>query len=203
MADVIYILTNEAMPGYIKIGKTKSNLIGRIKSLDTTGLPLPFECFFAAIVADCDSAEKLLHDSFADNRVRKNREFFEISPERVASALKLAVIEEVTPRDDIVETKDDEVALNKARARRSRFNFNLVNIPSGSTLTHAKNDQITCSVINSRTVEYDGTQMSLSQAALEVVHSLGYNWKAVSGPEYGLFDGTTLDELRRELEENS
>lgn len=147
-------------------------------------------------------AEKLLHDAFAGNRTRRNREFFEISPERVASALKLAVIEEVTPRDDIVETKDDAIALNKARARRSRFNFNLVKIPSGSILTHAKDDQKTCLVIDSKTVDYCGKKMSLSQAALEVVQSLGYNWKAVSGPEYWMYEGTTLDELRREIEDS-
>jgi len=42
--------------------------------------------------------------------------------------------------------------------------------------------------------------MSLSNAALAAIHSLGYTWKAVSGPEYWEYQGQTLDELRQEIE---
>jgi len=100
--DIVYILTNEAMPGLVKVGKTTSDLLSRIRALDTTGIPLPFECFFAAEVADCHLAEKLIHDAFDDHRVRKNREFFEIAPERIASALKLAAVREITPTGPVV-----------------------------------------------------------------------------------------------------
>ena len=43
--------------------------------------------------------------------------------------------------------------------------------------------------------------MSLSQAALQAIHELGYTRKAVSGPENWEHEGQTLDELRREIEE--
>jgi len=49
--------------------------------------------------------EKQLHDAFLDHRVRSSREFFELSPDRVVSALKLAEIENVTPKKDYVELK--------------------------------------------------------------------------------------------------
>ena len=201
MADVVYILTNEAMPGLIKIGKTKAHLLGRIKALDSTGVPLPFECFYAAEVADCDSAERLIHDAFDDHRVRKNREFFEISPERAASALKLATIREVTPHDDIFETKEDSVAVAKVKERRSRFNFKMVDIPTGSTLYHNKDETETCTVIDNRNVLFHDTEQSLSQAALIVFHKLGYNWSAVSGPEAWMYDGETLHARRLRMEE--
>ena len=55
---IIYILTNQAHPDYIKIGKT-SNLEQRLKSLDTTGVPLPFECYYAVEVDDMSRVEKL------------------------------------------------------------------------------------------------------------------------------------------------
>lgn len=201
MSSIVYILTNEAMPGLVKVGKTRGPLIQRIKSLDSTSVPLPFECFFAAEVEDCDRAEKLLHDAFDDHRVRKNREFFEISAERIASALKLAAIREVTPTDVVVADLDDVSAINKARERRARFNFKLVEIPAGSVLRHRKSEDETCVVLDNRSVEYDGRSLSLSQAALEVFTKLGYSWKAVSGPESWLYAGETLDERRRRLDE--
>ena len=40
MNEIIYIPINEAMPGFVKIGKT-TDLESRIRSLDTTSVPLP------------------------------------------------------------------------------------------------------------------------------------------------------------------
>ncbi|MEL6570649.1 MAG: GIY-YIG nuclease family protein [Pseudomonadota bacterium] len=199
--DVVCILTNEAMPGLVKVGKTKGDLLGRIKGLDSTGVQLPFECFFAAEVANCDLAEKLLHDAFDDHRVRKNREFFEIAPERISSALKLAAIREVTPTGPVVDEPEDVAAIKKAKDRRSRFNFRIAQIPVGAVLLHDKDEAETCTVIDNRNVLYDGAEMSLSQSALKVFYKLGYSWSAVSGPGAWIYEGETLDERRRRIEE--
>ena len=43
----VYILTNEAMPGIIKIGWTDKSVEERMKELDKTATPLPFTCYFA------------------------------------------------------------------------------------------------------------------------------------------------------------
>ena len=63
MEGSVYVLTNPAMPGYVKIGKT-DNLEERLKSLDRTSTPLPFQCEYAAEVNDADKVEKILHDIF-------------------------------------------------------------------------------------------------------------------------------------------
>ena len=47
------------MPDTIKIGITE-NLSKRIKDLDNTSTPLPFECFYALEVEDAIVIEKLL-----------------------------------------------------------------------------------------------------------------------------------------------
>jgi hypothetical protein len=87
MSEIIYILTNEAMPGYVKIGKTSSSLEQRIKELSrSTSIPLPFTCFYACTVKDSGFVEHQLHDAFDDSRINPKREFFQISPERVVSA---------------------------------------------------------------------------------------------------------------------
>ena len=79
-AGIVYILVNEFMPGVVKIGKTRSPVEQRMRELDTTGVPLPFECFYAARVADADLVESKLHDAFADQRIRQRREFFLVDP---------------------------------------------------------------------------------------------------------------------------
>ncbi len=198
MPDIIYILTNEAMQGYVKIGKTKKSLSQRLKQLDVTSLPLPFECFFAAEVENCDVVERLLHDAFADRRTRKSREFFEIAPERVASALKLAALREITVEDVI----DDEAraAIKETIERRSPFNFAIVNVPIGATLVHTGDEAATCQVVNSKQVEFEGELVSLSDAALRVYHRLGKNWKTVSGPTSWLYENEMLDTRRRRIE---
>ena len=199
--DIVYILTNEAMPGLVKVGKTTSDLLGRIRALDTTGIPLPFECFFAAEVADGHLAEKLIHDAFDDRRVRKNREFFEIAPERIASALKLAAVREITPTGPVIVEPDDAAALKKAKERRNRFSFRTAEVPLGAVLAHKKDEVEVCTVKDNHTVIYNGEEMSLSQSALRVFHKLGYNWSAVSGPSSWVYEGELLDERRRRLED--
>lgn len=74
-ANIVYVLINEAMPGYVKIGKTE-DLERRVRDLDWTNLPLPFECFYAARVRNAGFVESQLHEAFGDHRVRAKREFF-------------------------------------------------------------------------------------------------------------------------------
>ena len=46
MTKIVYILTNQSRPDTIKIRIT-DNLERRMKELDNTSTPLPFECFYA------------------------------------------------------------------------------------------------------------------------------------------------------------
>lgn len=197
---IIYVLINEAMPGYVKIGKT-NNLEQRIRSLDNTSTPLPFECFYAAKVDDANFVEHQLLDAFKDQRVRLGREFFEVAPERVVAVIKLREIEEVTPRVDFVETREDQHALNRARERKANFNFSMVDIEVGSELTFSRDENIKCKVINNHEVEFDGEVMRLSPAAKKAFEKLGIIWQSVQGPAYWKYKGQTLDERRKEYNE--
>lgn len=195
MNEIIYILINEAMPGYVKIGRTM-NLEQRIRSLDTTSVPLPFECFYACTVKDADFVEKQLHDAFLDHRVRSGREFFELSPDRVVSALKLAEVENVTPNRDYVESKEDQQALNQARTRRSVFNFKMADIPVGAELTYVNDENIKAKVVDNKLIEMNGEVTSLSASAQKL---LDYPYQ-VQGTVYWMYEGETLDERRRRFE---
>ena len=196
--EIIYILTNEAMPGYVKIGKTTTSLEQRIRELSaSTSVPFPFTCFYACTVKDSTFVEHQLHDAFDNNRVNPRREFFQITPERVVSALKLAEIENITPKKDIVDTKEDQKALNEARAEtRAKFNFKMVNIPVGAELIFSRNETKKAKVVDSKQVEVDGNITSISASAQKL---LGYDY-GVQGTAYWMYDGETLDERRRRLE---
>jgi hypothetical protein len=198
MDEIIYILTNEAMPGYVKIGKTSGGLEQRIKDLSSsTSIPLPFTCFYACTVKNSSFVEHQLHDAFDDNRINPRREFFQISPERVVSALKLAEIENITPKKDIVEDKEDQEALDETRKRRPPFRFDMTDIPIGAELVFSRDENIKAKVIDNHFIEINGKRTSLSTSAQEI---LGYDY-GVAGTDYWKYEGKTLDEYRREFED--
>jgi len=114
-SGIVYVLKNEAMPGYVKIGTTKE-LKQAIASLDTPGVPLPFECFYARYVANAEFTESRLHAVFAAMRVRKSRRFFKVVPEQVKAALEIAPGEEVAIQRAVLESEDDLESLAEAIA---------------------------------------------------------------------------------------
>ena len=90
MPDIVYILTNEAMPGIIKIGLTTDSVESRILQLSShSGVPLPHECYFAAEVGNCVKLEKTLHQLFSEERLNPKREFFKLDPEKVVLAISI------------------------------------------------------------------------------------------------------------------
>ena len=197
MNEIIYVLTNEAMPGYVKIGRTSTSLEQRIRELSgSTSVPLPFTCFYACTVKDANFVESKLHDAFADNRINPKREFFKISAERVRSALKSGEIEENTKKKDIVESKEDQKALDETRADiREKFNFSMVNLSIGTELTFSRDENIKAKVLDSKSIEFNGEKTSLSTSAQKI---LGYDY-GVQGTAYWKYGEETLDELRKRL----
>ncbi len=131
--EIVYVLINEAMPGLIKIGRTNGDLAGRIRGLYQTGVPLPFELFFACEVQNAAFVEEQLHEAFGDHRVSKSREFFRLAPERARAALSLAMIKEVRLGDEIFETPEDKAEVEAAK-RRTRFQLSILGIPPGTEL---------------------------------------------------------------------
>jgi len=92
MAGFVYVMSNPAMPGLVKIGKSDKDPSGdRARELRTTGVPYPFKVEYFAFVEGHHELEKTLHSFFAKHRVDKDREFFRISPDVVIEAIKSRV----------------------------------------------------------------------------------------------------------------
>lgn len=206
MAGIIYILVNPFMPDVFKIGRTERNVEDRIKELDTTSMPGPFKCVYAAEVNDAIIVEKRIHKIFSDKRIRKNREFFEkISLEQLVEAIKLVEIREVTPKNDIFnEPSDNEVLekCNKIEERKNKWTFKDLRIPVNSILYFSKDDSVTSIVAdeNSNKIIFEGVKMSLSAAALQALHNIGYTWSTARGSDYWTYEDETLTTRRLELE---
>ena len=205
-SNIIYVLVNEAMPDIVKIGRTRNCIEARIRSLDNTSVPLPFQCFYAAEVSDSVIVESRIHKIFSDKRVRNNREFFRVSPSQVVQAIKLAEIQEITPRIDVITELSDRNALElygNAEEKRGRVTFKGLQIPSGAILSFVRDESITCVVANNNfnRVIIEEEELSLSAAALKILHNMGYTRSSARGSDYWKYDNQTLTERRLELEE--
>jgi hypothetical protein len=201
MSNIVYIFTNEAMPGLVKIGLTTAESIeSRIAQLSAaTGIPLPFECYFAAEVKDCEKLEETLHELFSESRINPKREFFRVDPEKVVLAISIGDFKEVTPGATQIDQEEQE-ALEKIKAQRPRLRLDALGIKPGDTLTCSRDDKITATVVDGNKVDFNGEVLSLSAAALKALHSLGYSTPAASGSWYWKFEGELLDERRQRLE---
>ena len=201
---IIYIFTNDAMPNVIKIGIT-TDLERRLRELDTTGTPLPFRCHYAIEVEDYDIKERLIHDAFADHRVRPNREFFTLAPERAVSLLKAIGGKEVQFGNNEMIDEEGKVVEENSRidkiTKRSNFTFSGVNVPVGVEITFTRDDTKKAKVISDKRVEFEGEEYSLSNLAQKLFEELGYHWKSVQGPAYFEYNGEILADRRSRLEE--
>ena len=200
---MIYILSNPAMPGLVKIGKT-TNLDDRMSSLYSTGVPVPFHRVYAKRVNNYSEVEKKLHLGLRSKRENMNREFFRIAEEEVINFLELIEGVEVTPKEDKFENDDDKVAYEKSSKIGQRFNFEMVQIPNGSELQFVRDETYTCKVISKSEVEFEDNKHSLSSAGLAIMNDkLGFNWVSLAGPLNWKFDGETLSERRKRYEEGN
>ncbi len=190
---IVYVLSNPAFDNYVKVGRTV-DLEQRLKQLDNTSVPLPFRCVFAIEVDDEVAVERLVHQAFADVRVRTTREFFEIDAQRVISALKLTNGKDVTPKEDIAEDEESIEALERTVAKRKSYSFSDAHVNVGDVLTYSKDDAVTATVVADKKVEFEGEIVSLSKAALTLLHREGYKWKQTNGWAFWMKDGETLGE---------
>ena len=77
MKGYIYVLSNPAYKdGYLKVGCSSKDPVGRMEELFTTGVPDKFNLEYHALVADFEKAEQKIHDRLREYRPEGNREFF-------------------------------------------------------------------------------------------------------------------------------
>ena len=162
---IVYVLTNPAMPGLVKIGKTSRNSVsGRLGELYSTGVPVPFECEFAGRVENVSRVEKAFHMAFGPYRINPSREFFEIEPEQAIALLQLMITEDVTPELQEEASGVDiesKAAVKRLKARRPSLNYFEMGLQEGSILEFIEGSY-TCEVISGRRVKFEDEDISLT-----------------------------------------
>ncbi|MFY1669217.1 GIY-YIG nuclease family protein [Plantactinospora sp. WMMB334] len=89
----VYVLSNPAMPGMVKVGRSRHLPEDRAKRLRSTGVPLSFAVEHRAVTSKPAAVERRAHQLLAPHRLRADREFFETEPEVAMAAVRQACIE--------------------------------------------------------------------------------------------------------------
>ncbi|MDX2970036.1 GIY-YIG nuclease family protein [Kribbella solani] len=113
-AGFVYVLSNPAMPGLIKVGRTRQLTESRAKKLQTTGVPVPFTVEFRALTSKPEAVEAVAHKLLAASRVSLSREFFQISATVAIDAVRTALVDAAGLNawaDDEEYEIDDRIAL--------------------------------------------------------------------------------------------
>lgn len=203
--SIVYVLTNSAMPGLVKIGITTQDddASKRIAQLYTTGVPVPFRLEFACRVANPAEVESALQTAFAPNRVNPRREFFRIEPEQAIAILNLLHVEdatkEVASQPSDVDPQSLAAAEQLQRSRRPNLNFEEMGIPIGATLTLIDDGTTTLTVVDAKKVKLGEEVLSLSAATKRVL-SLDYY---VQPSPHWTYGGKTLREIYEETYETT
>ena len=229
MSGYVYILTNPSFrDDWVKIGKSSRPVNIRSKELDNTAVPLPFEIYAVLKTEKYDEAEKQIHHLIdivnPDMRIRKGREFFNVTPEKALSIFRECAR---TLDDASIETynnrlnsesiskeynSDDSCGQgnimpdnhNTRVVTKAKLTFGLLGIPIGAELSFSENDAIKATVVNETNIVrlQDGTEATLSRAVAIVKRRLGTatSSEAYQGGAYWLYKGQRLTTIRNQIE---
>ena len=115
----VYILTNEAMPGLVKVGYTMKDPAIRAEELykdsktgAVTGVPMPFVVAYKALVVNPYQVEQAVHKELESKRINNNREFFKCElSETIAAIQQVTTVkyEDAKHRDSLTKDTSKEV----------------------------------------------------------------------------------------------
>lgn len=178
--ETVYFLSNPSMPNIYKIGRTKNNdVTERMKRLQSTGVPTPFECLRASKVDDCRKAEAMLHKAFAQYRIAPNREFFKIDDIETILVIFDYINQDGIDITDDIRTETDRnmpdadksaIEMLGKKQKSPRINFKAMGIPVGVRLQLVKDSNIEVTVADSKNkVSYNGTEASLTKITKQIL----------------------------------
>jgi hypothetical protein len=158
----IYILSNPAMPGILKIGRSINGGRNRALELYGTGVPLPFKMEFEAWSPDCISDESYVHDLLSEQRINKSREFFKVSVSEAIECVLMVIANNYNLRvekSNLCLTGTDLMCTYN-KIDESLFDGMLLGIPKHLVLTKAISNHLSINAIHEaikslkKTIEY-------------------------------------------------
>lgn len=102
----IYVMSNESMPGLLKIGFTEVGLNQRLKQGNASSfIPTPFIIEINKQVSNPREKERIIHKILDSKRNKSNREFFRITLEEIKPIFDLIDCDNLYSEDDLKEIK--------------------------------------------------------------------------------------------------
>ena len=105
----VYLFTNQAMPGLVKVGYTTRHPNARAVDLDGSGVPHPYRVNYAVFVAEPRQLEHQVHRALSEYKEKK--EWFRCSVEQAISVLdqKAGLVQRkiVAGQDHIIRREED------------------------------------------------------------------------------------------------
>jgi hypothetical protein len=124
----VYIMTNKAMPGLVKIGYAKNVEARRKEFSNQTCIPYEFEVY-GVFKTTKYAADKKVHTWFSEQlRVNKSREFFNVTPEYATKVIKDKL-------DEAIEIVNAFHFDNKSERRHSTYHLSQIGLKVGDVLT--------------------------------------------------------------------
>ncbi len=186
----IYIMTNPALNGMVKIGYA-SDVEQRRKQLSTTALPYEYEVY-ATYETSGNLEDKKLHRMIdnlnPDLRVTKNREFFIMTPEQAYELLESIAIISGTYNK---LKKAKSTATKQQEPKKPAVNFSECGIPQGAKLVFIDDPSIVDEVVSDRKVLYNDEITSLSAISKMIK---GYS---TAGPQFFTYNGETVSDIAK------
>lgn len=195
----IYIMTNPALSGMVKIGYAK-DVEARRQQLSTTALPYEYEIYATYETSgklEDKQLHKLIDNLNPDLRVSKNREFFVMTADEAYELLAAIAIISGTPhklkrKQGTVNVAAEE---NAQKIKKPVINFVKCGIPIGSVLTYTEDPSITVTVASERKVQY-GEELTSLSAVVERCKG----WKSAQGSVYFTYKGKIIADIAKETQ---
>lgn len=86
MRGWIYVISNPAMPGLVKVGFSRQDPDGRAAQFAQTGVPHPYVVEYDVLLVDPETAELEVHRALHERREAK--EWFRCSAEQVVTLIR-------------------------------------------------------------------------------------------------------------------
>lgn len=218
---IVYILTNPCLDGWVKIGMTERNDVGkRLQELNSpTNIPLSYRCYATYEVVNPLEVEKRIHslidkvdnslharEQLGNGKIRE-REFFRISPE-TAYGIFVDIAELRNDRENLKiyeptteQAKEEEIA--DIKTRRTNNSFKLLGLPAGTEIAFLFDDRIVAKVLDDlNSVQYENEKYSVTALARKLlVEKRGWlETSSANGWRYFTTNGVTLSDLRNAIE---
>lgn len=187
--EYVYILTNDCMPEWIKVGKTK-NIKKRLSDLYNTSVPLPFECFaYLSVPTEyIFQVEHGLHDLLGRS-YSKEKEFFRTTATNVLDFFKN--VSGYNKDFVLVEHPESE---EEEKKKSKKTTFKLLSIPVGSELVYTSDSSIVVKTYDlDNKIIYNNEILSISAF---VSNLKGYN---VNGYKYFTYKDEVLFHRKKHL----